>query len=264
MKKAKKSAIIAALIGSARSLLGMPSGRESPDYITWRQDVEAFLERIDASRLASFKRLAFGGWASLYDAPDHEVQEGFTHDVRWTIALLESVKNDIERYDEDDALPQAPQPPGTLAHVVAICRNFPRAARQLQQRYASRPGIEQSDEYDVQDVLHAFLLLHFADVRTEEWTPSYAGSSARIDIVLPAERIVIEVKRTRDGLATKKCKEELAIDIDHYRIQKDCGTLVCFVFDPDHRIKNPVGFEKDLEGQRTDTLHVRVVVAPHG
>lgn len=40
------------------------------------------------------------------------------------------------------------------------------------------------DEYDVQDLPHALLLLYFDDVRAEEWTPSYAGKSARMDFLL--------------------------------------------------------------------------------
>ena len=84
-----------------------------------------------------------------------------------------------------------------------------------------------------------------------------------MDFLLKVDRLVIEVKRTRKGLGAKKAKEELAVDIDHYRTHPDCTTLVCFVFDPERLISNPAGFESDLEGQRTEQLDVRVVVAPH-
>ncbi len=257
----KKRQVIDELIAAARSLIGTPHARESAAFVTWRQDVLSFLRRFDGDRLKTFELNDFGGWASVANPLNWEVQEHLEQDVRDTIALLESARNDIDRYED------AP-PPGTRRwssdEVVGLCRRFPRAARQLQQRHASRPGIEQKDEYDVQDVLHAFLLLHFDDVRPEEWAPSYGGSSARVDFLLPDERIVIEVKRTRDKLGARDAKEQLAVDIDHYRVHPKCSTLVCFVYDPDHRITNAVGFEKDLEGQRTETLDVRVVVAPHG
>jgi hypothetical protein len=38
-------------------------------------------------------------------------------------------------------------------------------------------------------------------VRREEWTPSYAGGSAKADFLLKEEGIVIEVKKTRQGLS---------------------------------------------------------------
>ena len=56
---------------------------------------------------------------------------------------------------------------------------------------------EIKDEYDVQDLLNALLRLNFDDVRPEEYTPSYAGSSTRVDFLLKKEKIVIEVKKTR-------------------------------------------------------------------
>ncbi|MCB9598972.1 MAG: hypothetical protein H6724_10070 [Sandaracinus sp.] len=178
------------------------------------------------------------------------------------MGVLDSIRNDFIVFDSDEA--------SDLSHsavdrVVRICRRFPRVARQLSsaRRHSTRTGIDQADEYDVQDLLHALLLIDFDDVREEEWTPSYAGASARMDFLLKVDRLVIEVKRTRKGLGAKKAKEELAVDIDHYRTHPDCTTLVCFVFDPERLISNPAGFESDLEGQRTEQLDVRVVVAPH-
>ena len=63
------------------------------------------------------------------------------------------------------------------------------------------------DEYDVQGLLHALLHLYFNDIRAEEWTPSYAAGSSRIDFLLKNERIIVETKKTRRGLSER----ELAI-----------------------------------------------------
>jgi len=38
------------------------------------------------------------------------------------------------------------------------------------------------------------------------------------------------------------------IDIARYAAHPDCGTLVSFIYDPEHRIKNPVALERDLSG----------------
>jgi REase_DpnII-MboI len=61
-----------------------------------------------------------------------------------------------------------------------------------------------TDEYDVQDHLHALLRLHFDDVREEEWTPSYGGARARMDFLLKRERKVVETKMTWAGLEQRK------------------------------------------------------------
>lgn len=77
----------------------------------------------------------------------------------------------------------------------AIFSHFYKVARQLRCRYENRETLKIEDEYDVQDLLHALLLLYFDDVRAEEWTPSYAGKSSRMDFLLKNERVVIEVKK---------------------------------------------------------------------
>ena len=62
-----------------------------------------------------------------------------------------------------------------------VFTRFHKVARQLRTRHSNRVTIEVNDEYDVQDLLHAVLLLFFDDVRKEEWTPSYAGGASRQD-----------------------------------------------------------------------------------
>jgi len=84
----------------------------------------------------------------------------------------------------------------TTSELKRVFSRFHRVARQLRSRYNNRETIEVNDEYDVQDLLHALLRLYFDDVRAEEWTPSYAGKSARMDFLLKNEKVVIEVPNT--------------------------------------------------------------------
>jgi hypothetical protein len=51
-------------------------------------------------------------------------------------------------------------------------------------------------------------------------------------------------------------------DIAYYRGSADCDHRVCFVYDPEHRIANPVGLAHDLEKNAPADLEVRVVIAP--
>jgi hypothetical protein len=121
--------------------------------------------------------------------------------------------------------------------------------------------LEVDDEYDVQELLHALLVLEFDDVRPEEWTPSYAGGSSRMDFRLKKERIVVEVKRTRPTLTARGVRDQLLIDIGCYQAHPDCDLLFCFVYDPDGRISNPRGFENDLSNSSSG-LAVHVLVRP--
>jgi len=117
---------------------------------------------------------------------------------------------------------------------------------QLRNRHEGRPTLDVNDEYDVQDLMHALLRLHFDDVRPEEWVPSYAGSASRTDFLLPQIDTVIEIKKTRKGLNAKSVGDQLIIDIAKYKKHPQCRRLVCFVYDPEGRISNPMGIKSDL------------------
>lgn len=145
--------------------------------------------------------------------------------------------------------------------VEMICNRFHAVARQLRHRHTDRPTLEVRDEYDVQDLFHSLLRLYFDDIRHEEWTPSYAGRSSRMDFLLKLESLVIEIKKTRQGLDAKKVGEQLTIDIAHYQSHADCKMLMCFVYDPENRIANPAGLENDLSRQ-SEEFDVRVLICP--
>lgn len=142
-----------------------------------------------------------------------------------------------------------------------IFNRFYITAKQLQRRHDGRETLIIADEYDVQDLLNSLLLLHFEDVRPEEWTPSYAGGSKRMDFLLKDAEIAIEVKMTRKGLKDKELGEQLIIDIANYKQHKECKCLYCFVFDPDGYIRNPRGLEKDLQTLDKE-LPVKVFIRP--
>lgn len=142
------------------------------------------------------------------------------------------------------------------AELQNIFNRFHKVARQLRTRHNSRTTLEINDEYDVQDLLHALLLLHFQDVRPEEWTPSYAGGSLRMDFLLKDEGIVIEVKKTRASMTAKTLGEELLIDREKYKVHPDCKKLYCFVYDPEGLLGNPVGIKRDLEKGTEDFIEV--------
>jgi REase_DpnII-MboI len=150
-----------------------------------------------------------------------------------------------------------------LALVVTICRRFHLFARQLRDRHHARGTLRVADEYDVQDLMHALLNLHFDDVRAEEVTPSLAGKSARMDFLLKPEGLVLETKMTRRNLGQKEVADELIVDMKRYRSHPGLRTLVCFVYDPGGFCRSPAALENDLTGGDGRFRSV-VIVCPRG
>ncbi len=187
-----------------------------------------------------------------------KINQGYRGTVESGIGMLQSVKEDLELSAIPSGTPPAQNP---LELVRGICDRFHLIVRQIRSRHDSRDTLDVQDEYDVQDLFHALLHLHFDDIRPEEWTPSYAGSSARMDFLLKNEQIVVEIKKTRSGLGAKEVGNQLIEDIARYQSHPDCALLLCFVYDPDGRVANPRGIENDL-GQDTDALHVQVMIRP--
>jgi hypothetical protein len=147
--------------------------------------------------------------------------------------------------------------------IVALCRRFPLFVDRLQHRQRSRAPVSVDDEYDVQDLLHAILKLHFDDVRPEEVTPSYAGNASRVDFYLPRERIVVEAKMTRSNLGQKDVANQLVIDVARYAQMATVDTLICLVYDPGRKCSNPRTLENDIEAS-VGRLKVRAIVCPQG
>ena len=151
----------------------------------------------------------------------------------------------------------------TINIVMRISERFQAVVKQLKNRHDKRNTLEIKDEYDVQDLLHSLLKIFFEDIRSEEWTPSYAGSSTRMDFLIKDNDFVIETKMTREGLADKKLGKQLIEDIAHYKKHPNCKTLFCFVYDPEGLIVNPKGIENDLSCKgKEDNLKVKVFITP--
>lgn len=149
-----------------------------------------------------------------------------------------------------------------LEVVRRICDGFHRTALHLgRDRYHGREKLLMQDEYDVQYLLGGLLFAAFSDVRTEEYTPSYAGKSSRMDFLLNDESIVIEVKLTRQTMKDRELSDQLIIDKERYRNHLKCRTLICFVYDPRSILRNPSALETDLSTD-DEELSVHVWIRP--
>lgn len=143
-----------------------------------------------------------------------------------------------------------------------IFSRFHTVVRELRKRYGDKPTLNVEDEHDAQDLLRSILYIHFLDIRPEESTISYAGNHRKMDFLLGPEKTVIEVKMACKNHTNKQISEELHDDIATYKTHPSCDTLVCFVYDPDGWVSNPVGFETDLGSQNSDKLKVKAYIFP--
>jgi len=166
--------------------------------------------------------------------------------VEGQVECLESIINRLDLIPDSPAAKMAVEVAQGQAAIVRLAERFHRIVGQLQKRHNGRPTLDVNDEYDVQDLFHALLMLFFDDIRPEEWTPSYAGGASRIDFRLPELETVVEIKKTRPSLSTRELGDQLIVDIAKYKTHPNCRNIFCLVYDPDHIIKNPRGVENDL------------------
>ena len=176
-------------------------------------------------------------------------------------AAVQQLKGLIKAYEQDYIeIENNNKAKGGVSDLENIFNKFTRIVRQLRSRHDNRETLTIKDEYDVQDLLHALLVLHFDDVRAEEWTPSYAGGCERMDFLLKDLQTVIEVKKTRSSMSKKELGEELIIDIEKYKTHQDCKQLYCFIYDPDGYLGNSSAIKNDLE--KTHQGFVKIFIRP--
>jgi hypothetical protein len=224
-------------------------GMLSPEFQSWVAEVEDFIIQQYGKESAPwrvFERFNI-------DSTEGSEEDAFDTEKRTVVSALKACLRIPARAESS-----------SLNTDVALHNLFDRfhiVVKQLRSRYKGRATLDIEDEYDVQDLLHALLRLYFDDVRAEEWTPSYAGGSSRMDFLLKKECIVIEVKKTRKELSDKELGKQLIEDKEKYKAHPDCKKLICFAYDPENRIANPKGIENDLNKQ-TENFEVTVIIKP--
>lgn len=237
---------------------------DSVEFQKWRRDTEVIIEKTFGSgtrHLHDFKGIRYSLGMISHLTTDEDFRAAYLDGLESARVILQSMIEEFEEYGASNATRVQTETPASII-ASRLCR-FHLVVRSLRVRHDNRPPLEIEDEYDVQDLLHALLQLDFDDIRREEWTPSYAGGSSRMDFLLKQEQVVIETKKTRKGLGDKEIGQQLLLDIGRYSAHPDCRTLVCFVYDPEGRIGNPAALEGDLSGER-DGLTVRVLIVPRG
>ncbi len=214
---------------------------------------------IDTARFDSWraKILTVLNWSGM-DLHEYveQIRNSQNSKKRYAEALIVTLNDIVSQINRDIITKISAEEFDSTVELENIFERFHTVARQLRTRHDGRNTLNIDDEYDVQDLLHALLLLYFKDVRAEEWTPSYAGGCVRMDFLLKDIQTVIEVKKTRSSMTSKTLGEELIVDIEKYQTHPDCKKLYCFVYDPEGLLGNPVGIKSDLESAHPDFLKV--------
>lgn len=203
-------------------------------------------------------------WKEKRERVERTLEENGLRYYRFGRVLPQGDGQPIETLEKVATRQSGPSKPAKVEDLLEVMvRGLRRAMHPLTHRRKGTQPLSFGSEYDVQDLLHALLRPWISDIRPEEFTPSYAGSSTRMDFLLPAHRIVIETKIVRDRVHARRVGDELIVDIEHYRRHPECSSLWCVVYDPDQLITNAEGLKNDLQGDRSTpdgTVSVRVFV----
>jgi hypothetical protein len=236
------------------------------EFKHWLRNTELAIEYVFGKDTRHLKDLESISWSPMMfnmNNPGPAFRSAYLSGRDRAEGVLRSMLEEIDEYWGQFGTTSDSGGVDAISVIERICNRFHLVARQLRTRHGGRNTIEIEDEYDVQDLLHALLKIHFDDVRPEQWTPGYAGKSARVDFHLKAEEIVVEVKKTRKGLDEKEIGDQLIVDIARYQRSPYVGKLLCFIYDPEMRIGNPPSLEADLSGKH-ENIDVVVLVAPKG
>ena len=254
-----------ALGAISKLLVKIPQLREVPEdsplYRQWKDEADAIIKFIfgemDITYIDFHKKLFPHYFPPLSSERNVDYRKAYLRRLDTYESKLQAMRSVVEMWSCDEKMNNN----DVVHNLVNIFSKFHIFARQLKRRHDDRQTIVITDEYALQDLVHAILRLHFEDVRAEEYTPSYAGSSSRIDFMIKDESLGVEIKKTRQGLRDRELVDQLIIDKERYRSHYNCRNLICFIYDPDGLISNPTGLIKDLEGFQDD-MNTYIVISP--
>lgn len=152
-----------------------------------------------------------------------------------------------------------PEPDAAL--VERVCRRLPQVARILSTR--SRKGkvaYEITDEYDVQDLLHATLRAYLKYSVQEEPLPKVAAAkSGRADLSIEELGVLIEVKYVHRAEDQKRLFEEYSQDLVLYAQWPHLKTLIYLVYNSAD-LRDPEALEKLTSAQEVGGRKFKVTV----
>ncbi|MBK8452909.1 MAG: hypothetical protein WAQ53_04930 [Thiofilum sp.] len=148
--------------------------------------------------------------------------------------------------------------------IEQLCKRLPQAARVLAIRSrVGKSGYTISDEYDVQDLLHALLRGYLKYSVQEDTLPKVAGAkSSRVDISIEELGVLIEIKYVSKPEDQKRLFEEYSQDLVLYAQWSPLKSLIYLIYNSAD-LRDAEAFEKlsstqEINGKR---FNVNIVLA---
>jgi hypothetical protein len=206
------------------------------------------LEHIDKDFFSTLDTLQLPQQVQAFSLPDKEPYMGFPSRSRDTIkAAIENALEYIAAFETSNSTQSEVQDETTEStdFIIRLFSNWSKMITSFKTHRSDVSEIKVTTEYELQYLLEGILRLFFSDIRAEAYTPNYANHSNRTDFLIN-KKMIIETKMTREGLDARKLSDELIIDKEHYRKYPSVEIILCLIYDPERRIKNPEGL-KDIE-----------------
>jgi REase_DpnII-MboI len=137
----------------------------------------------------------------------------------------------------------------TIEFVISVLYQFDACLRYLKSR--SRTSITVSDEYQLQDFIFLMTKPVISDLVPEEPNPRIASRFTIDDFVSKKLALILEAKYIRDRAHGKSISKELHDDIEMYRTNEHCSTIIFFIYDPGKFIPSAESLVKHIETKRT-------------
>lgn len=136
-----------------------------------------------------------------------------------------------------------------VSSIVQICKRLRHSAQSLSARKRKKPNFVISDEYDVQDLLHAVLRAYLKQVISEEPFGKVANAaSGRADLAIQKLGVLIEVKLARSAADQRRILDDFGKDLNLYAKWPHLKHLICFIYNS-HLLADAEAFE-ELDGTR--------------
>jgi REase_DpnII-MboI len=138
--------------------------------------------------------------------------EGFADDNEFRVGEFASVNSDVEL-------------------IVKLCSRLKQAARALGDRQHKKPGFDITDEYDIQDLVHALLRAYFKYPVRENPLPKVAGAvSTRADLCIEQLGVIIELKHVKSPTDQGRIEKDIAEDLVFYSSWTSLRTLIFVIY----------------------------------
>ena len=153
----------------------------------------------------------------------------------------------------------------TVADVCAALDEFTECVRYLNTRRSTGTVLALDSESDVQDALYLILRPWVRDLVPENPTDKAGNRFSIRDFVSRSLHLVVEAKFVRDASHGKGISKELHDDIEVYRHNPICDTIVFFIYDHNSLIPDQRELRRTIEQSRVyegRPLACKLIVKP--